>query len=478
MTYTDSADNSDKSIDAYLYGKQKGGMTDTGDYGSPQGKNGTQPKPQDIEKILSSMPKMPPPPKLHDMPKPSEQQYQSPLQGFSGPIMFLASLASLMTRHPAQTAMNSFSAMVNANLKGQKQQMDEARENWKASMDWTVKQNEIELDRYKLIMEKYKENADAMVAHMMVAATGFNDPIMAAAAKSGNMGMVYDLLKDRESQSDKLRDFGLRQDELEEKKEHDRAMEGGQVVIDDETANYAAERVLAGDKTALQNFGRGRQGSANLAKIQSRVAELAQERNLPPDAIAKAQATIAGMTQYQRTGGTYAARVESATNEVAQVAPLALSSSKDLARGEFVPLNTLIQKLEAGKSDPRYYQFAVNNFSLKNAYTRAMNPTGSPRVAERVEQRADHLFDMATDQQSYLVMVQQIIKEVQASKRAIAAMRSGNDEDMDRAMMDILNEKTDLNGGAGPVKVGNPEEARALKRGTHYITPDGQEFTR
>lgn len=224
MSFTDSADSTDSNIDAYLLSKKPidpVGQT----LAPPEGKNGTQPSGADFDKILSSMPKMPSPPKLRDVPSAPQQNYHSPYQDFSGPAMFLAALGSLMTRHPMKVAMDSFSAMVHANVSGQKEVMDNARENWKAAMDVAAKQNEVEIERYKLVMEKYKEDANAAAAHMMAMASGFNDPMMAAMVRTGDMANVWNYIQDREKRGQQLAEFNLKTREQDEKERHDQAME-------------------------------------------------------------------------------------------------------------------------------------------------------------------------------------------------------------------------------------------------------------
>jgi hypothetical protein len=108
-----------------------------------------------------------------------------------------------------------------------------------------------------------------------------------------------------------------------------------------------------------------------------------------------------------------------------QLIPQALETSNALPRGSWVPINLLIQKFEAGTSDPRYYDFSLANFSLMNAYARAMNPQGVPRIQERLEAHAAGVLSQATDQASYKIMIERLWKEVQASKKAVAQTREG-----------------------------------------------------
>ena len=226
MSSTDTTTTADSDIDTYL--KSSKNPLPTPEIVPPKADAPTQQTGQttaDFDKMLSSMPKMPSPPKLHDIPSAPNQTYHSPYQDFSGPAMFLSALGSLMTRHPMKVAMDSFSSMVHANVQGQKEVMENARENWKSAMEVATKQNEVEVERYKMIMEKYKEDSNQAAAHMMAMASGFNDPMMAAMVRTGNMASVWSYIQDRESRGDQLQAFALKQREQDEKERHDKAQE-------------------------------------------------------------------------------------------------------------------------------------------------------------------------------------------------------------------------------------------------------------
>lgn len=128
---------------------------------------------------------------------------------------------------------------------------------------------------------------------------------------------------------------------------------------------------------------------------------------------------------YGRTAGSQGANVENAANEVAQLIPQALEASKTVPRGPWVPFNQLVQKWDQGTSDPAYNDFMIANFTLLNAYTRAMNPRGVPRIQERLEQHALGVLSTATDEKAYEIQVRRLWKEVQASKTATAETARG-----------------------------------------------------
>lgn len=179
---------------------------------------------------------------------------------------------------------------------------------------------------------------------------------------------------------------------------------------------------------------------------------------------------------YGRAAGTQGARVENAANEVVQLIPQAIEASRTVPRGRWVPINQLVQKWDQGTSDPAYNDFMMANFSLLNAYTRAMNPQGVPRIQERLEQHALGVLSTATDEKSYEVQIRRLWKEVQASKTATAETAKGVTPGNINAPVPGLDSPTGSSGA--PKHISTKAEYDALPSGTDYIAPDGNVRTK
>jgi hypothetical protein len=169
------------------------------------------------------------------------------------------------------------------------------------------------------------------------------------------------------------------------------------------------------------------QRSAPAMAVEQFKQDFQQQNGRDPTAeeITKFSSNYAREQSYGRTAGGQGARVENAANEVVQLIPQALEASRTVPRGKWVPFNQLVQKWDQGSSDPAYNDFMMANFSLLNAYTRAMNPQGVPRIQERLEQHALGVLSTATDEKSYEVQIRRLWKEVQASKTATAETAKG-----------------------------------------------------
>lgn len=178
---------------------------------------------------------------------------------------------------------------------------------------------------------------------------------------------------------------------------------------------------------------------------------------------------------YGRSSGTTTVRIENAVNEVEQLIPQAVEASRNYPRGESVQWNKIRNALKGSISDTELNDFEFANFSLITAYTRAMNPQGIPRVNDRLEQHAAGILSDYVGSKAYETQVRRLWKEVQASKIATQETAQGSKPGDINAPVPGLDKPA---GGGAPVRVQTPAEAQGLPVGTHYITPDGQEFTR
>jgi hypothetical protein len=122
--------------------------------------------------------------------------------------------------------------------------------------------------------------------------------------------------------------------------------------------------------------------------------------------------------KFQDTAGAYGARVENATNELKQLIPQAAQASKNWKRTDVVGLNKLWNEYKQGISDPGLNDLLVASFGVISAYTRAMNPSGAPRVNDRLETEAINLLSAANGPEAFMTQLRRMWKEAQASQQA------------------------------------------------------------
>lgn len=191
--------------------------------------------------------------------------------------------------------------------------------------------------------------------------------------------------------------------------------------MDPLAVRMTAQQYLAGDASALTNFGRGAQGAANLNAVRLEVAKQANAAGMNGADIAAKMAEFAGLKAGQRTAGTRSASIEIAANEVAQLAPIALEASAKVQRSGYLPFGKAQVMFNANTNDPAMRQFAMANTALVNAYGQAMARNGTATVSDK-----DHAREMlatAFDQPSYAAAVAQLQTETRAAQAAPKQVR-------------------------------------------------------
>lgn len=123
------------------------------------------------------------PPELGEVPK--MQDYKTdPMQTFGSFGMVLASLGSLMTRHPMTSALNAGAEVMKAQNKGDLAAYNDAMEKWKVHADNAWKMADWEHTQTKDLYEKLKDKQGDLKAEMGVLAASTENPTLDAAVKS------------------------------------------------------------------------------------------------------------------------------------------------------------------------------------------------------------------------------------------------------------------------------------------------------
>jgi hypothetical protein len=198
---------------------------------------------------------------------------------------------------------------------------------------------------------------------------------------------------------------------------------GSSAILDDDTVSAMAEQYLAGDKSVLQNLGRGNQGAGNIVKLRTEIRRQAQAQGMTGRDVATQMADFTGILAGERASGTRIANVELASSEAQKVLPLARAASNALPRSGFLPFSKAEQKIRGGFNDPRLRKFVAANTALVNVYSRAVSPTGVGTVNDK--EHARELLDTAYDQPSYNAVLDQMEKEIAAARAAPQDVRHG-----------------------------------------------------
>ena len=239
-------------------------------------------------------------------------------------------------------------------------------------------------------------------------------------------------------------------------------------VLDDDTIHDMAGQYLAGDRTVMQNLGRGAQGAENIVKLRQAIAAQAREAGVDPKGIVNAFNEQAGALAGQRTVGARAANISLAANEANNMIPIALEASEKLPRTQYMPWNQMVQAVQKGSSSPELASFVAATNSLVNSYVRAVSPSGVP--TDSMRQHAYDMLNAAQGPEAYKAVVATMQKEMQAALQAPgqvkAELRKGNDPTA--AAMP--------SGGApaAPAPPASGKPATVIQNGhTYTLQPDG-----
>lgn len=186
--------------------------------------------------------------------------------------------------------------------------------------------------------------------------------------------------------------------------------------LSDDTVKAMASQYLAGDKTVLQNLGRGAQGAANIVKIREEISRQAHDAGLSAKDIVTTFNEQAGALAGQRAVGTRAANISLAANEANSMIPIALDASAKVPRGDWMPWNRMVQAYQKGTSSPELASFVAATNSLVNAYVRAVSPTGVP--TDSMREHAYEMLNSAQGPDAYKAVINTMKMEMQAALSA------------------------------------------------------------
>jgi hypothetical protein len=201
----------------------------------------------------------------------------------------------------------------------------------------------------------------------------------------------------------------------------EQAKNGDDATMDPLAVRMTAQQYLAGDRGALNNFGRGAQGAQNLNAVRLEISKQATAAGLSGADIAAKMAEFDGLKAGQRTAGVRSASIEIAANEVNQLAPIALDASSKVVRSGFLPFGKAQIMFDSNTNDPNLRQFAMANTALVNAYGQAMARGGAATVSDK--EHARELLSTSFDQPSYAAAVAQLQKETKAAQAAPKQVR-------------------------------------------------------
>jgi hypothetical protein len=203
--------------------------------------------------------------------------------------------------------------------------------------------------------------------------------------------------------------LAIRRDSLELRKQ---IADMGNKKATDESIDFTAERILAGDPKATVGMGRDK---ATLRAVNDAVAAKAKERGIDATKFIQTQQDTSATNKAKQAAGSQAGKVATAAKEVDNFAPIAIEMSDKVPRTSFVFLNKGLEAARTQTSDPDMLRFIAANRSLATAYGMAIG-RGTTNV--HAQQEAEKLLTSQTSPEGYKAIVGVIQREAKAAAAA------------------------------------------------------------
>jgi hypothetical protein len=460
----------------------QGGMQ--GNLTSNQGQPPAQPQAQPLapQSPLSAMgpppAPTPPPPQQHinypPMPQMGQQQklgpapdakeYQKGAMEFASAMAVLGAVAGRFTRVPGGAALSAFAGALKGWQTGNLQAYEEAAKKWEQDTKATIENNRVVLEKYKAALEDRKSNIDEQMANIQLISAQYHDKIMYDAAQSKNYTMVAQIYEKNQTYTHKVEDSAAKlkekRDEQKTKnqqratywkspqgqtelnavnpdgtpKYNDGQKAGVKWLIDQaeeknaKPQNAALERFLAEHPQAtaeeIQKF---QQAAHPPRSAQAMAVEKFKEEH--PEATAedvqKFVAKQAGLNAGERTAATTATNLDIIMRNAHAAIPMAEAASDKVPRGNWVPINKLVQTADSQISDPALKEFKMANLQLAELWARAMNPKGVMRESDR--EMALGILSTADSPETYKRMTAQLRNFLERERTSVREFREGKE---------------------------------------------------
>lgn len=187
--------------------------------------------------------------------------------------------------------------------------------------------------------------------------------------------------------------------------------------------NMLADRIRAGDTTALVGLGRGAQGAENIAKIQGAVARRTREGtpiNEEARAMLANRANHEGFKAAERRQATIMANLSVYGRTAFAATQLAIDASDAVPRTEFMPVNKVFNAARTNTGDPKIVALGQALTTLTNEYARAI---GGGHGTVHDKQMAEERLNAAQSPEQLRAVINMMRAEILAEEKALPEAR-------------------------------------------------------
>jgi hypothetical protein len=264
-------------------------------------------------------------------------------------------------------AMNAMSGILEGHRQGNQDRIALETKNFEQQMqNWKIHQEQIK-GAFERALQMAKINASAAQQQLQVDMLKLGAPMIAEEAKHNTvngtlqkMGTIIDKATSMIEQA-QIRMYTSAANA---------SLRYGSTMTDD-AKRLAAERLLAGDKSAITNIPRG-----DKTAIENLLPEVAKSKGFTAADIAAAQIALSGAGAFVRTAETQKARTGAAEDTALGAIDIIKKESAKVPRGTFKTMNAIVQRGLEEISDPALLGFKKALDTLIIEYARATTTVG------------------------------------------------------------------------------------------------------
>jgi hypothetical protein len=334
-----------------------------------------QPRAEMLQRLRQPVPQPPQQQQLPPTPKRNEPGADESWLMVAG---VLGAIAGGLTRNHTTNALAAMTGAMEGYNEGSKQKFDQNLKLWDAESKKILETNRQANESYTQILQSNKLALEQKSMEIQMTAAKFDDRAAMQLAQTKDFETLGRLIQQRMDKQQQMEhwDAQLRQQhegmlqrerqarEANESRERAAAMRANSrgAAMSPEAIDLRVDMAITGNPNATKGL---RAGSPDMEAFSNRLAEVAKERGLDANEIARMQQQYQGGVSGARSTGTRLSNLEQIQRSVNSLVPQALDASAALSRTRWVPVNQAIQLAQSAKSTPELEAFAtVRAFSV------------------------------------------------------------------------------------------------------------------
>ncbi len=312
--------------------------------------------------------------------QPKPEDYHKGALEFAGAMAVVGAIFGRGSRGSGNVALNAFGAALKGFQEGNLQAYTEATKEWEQATKATIANNQIELDKYKMIIEDKKLNIDQMSAAINLVSTETQNKIMFDMSMAKNYTGFLTAYDKQQAAQQRLELSLKRSQSLDEKSQAPlKAAADDLVAHPEKGADYTAEQ-WAKIKGYADSHGISLpdQPSPKGSMPRSMPGMYMQEfkrahPNATPEDLANAAAAYTSKTREGGAIGQRAGAVGIVVDEAERTIPIVLSLAQQNAGKGLATWNAVENRWKVEKGDKGFAQYAAQLNSLINIYGRVLS---------------------------------------------------------------------------------------------------------